>query len=309
MIKKTKGEKLEMTNNVFSKIGFDYLTMAIVAIICQIIIVNIIHLTNPIVLQDINIITAITSVCNYLLPFPIFYWLMKKIEVQNMEKQTLSIKTFILYAGIALSLMWVGNTVGLFITDLLSGAIHNNIANPVQNLINNTNIWFNLIIISIIAPIFEELFFRKILIDRTIKYGANVSIVLSAVLFALFHGNLNQFCYALLLGGFLAYVYTQTGNIKYSIILHGIVNFMGSVVSLFVGQSAMHLQTGGTLLDASLIMGYLLIIFITLIIGFYGIAKFRPKKTELPLKTIFLNYGMVCFIGFFIFEILRQILA
>lgn len=298
-----------MTNNVFSKIGFDYLTMAIVAIIFQIIIVNIIHLTNPIVLQDINIITAITSVCNYLLPFPIFYWLMKKIEVQNMEKHTPSIKTFILYTGIALSLMWVGNTVGLFITGLLSGAIHNNIANPVQNLINNINIWFNLIIISIIAPIFEELFFRKILIDRTIKYGVNVSIVLSAVLFALFHGNLNQFCYALLLGGFLAYVYTQTGNIKYSMILHGIVNFMGSVVSLFVGQSAMNLQTGGTHLDALLIMSYTLIIFITLIIGFYGIVKFRPKKTELPLKTIFLNYGMVCFIGFFIFEILRQILA
>lgn len=298
-----------MTNNVFSKIGFDYLTMAIVAIIFQIIIVNIIHLTNPTVLEDINIITAITSVCNYLLPFPIFYWLMKKIEVQNMEKHTPSIKTFILYTGIALSLMWVGNTVGLFITDLLSGAIHNNITNPVQNLINNTNIWFNLIIISIIAPIFEEVFFRKILIDRTIKYGVNVSIVLSAVLFALFHGNLNQFCYALLLGGFLAYVYTQTGNIKYSMILHGIVNFMGSVVSLFVGQSAMNLQTGGTHLDALLIMSYTLIIFITLIIGFYGIVKFRPKKTELPLKTIFLNYGMVCFIGFFIFEILRQILA
>ncbi len=114
MIKKTKGEKLEMTNNVFSKIGFDYLTMAIVAIIFQIIIVNIIHLTNPIVLQDINIITAITSVCNYLLPFPIFYWLMKKIEVQNMEKQTPNMKTFIIYAGIALSLMWIGNTVGLY---------------------------------------------------------------------------------------------------------------------------------------------------------------------------------------------------
>ncbi len=308
MIKTTKGEKLEMTNNIFSKIGFNYLTMAIVAIICQIIIVNIIHLTNPNVLEDINIVTAITSVCNYLLPFPIFYWLMKKIEVQNMEKQTLNMKTFIIYEGIAFSLMWIGNTVGLFITDILSGAIHN-IANPVQNLINNTNIWFNLILISIIAPIFEELFFRKILIDRTIKYGANVSIVLSAVLFALFHGNLNQFCYALLLGGFLAYVYTQTGNIKYSIILHGIVNFMGSVVSIFVSQSAMNLQTGGTLLDASLIMGYTLIIIIALIIGVYRIIKFRPEKTELPLKTIFINYGMVCFIGFFIFEILRQILA
>lgn len=304
MIKKSNGEKLE--NNIFSKIGFNYLIQAVVAILCQIIIMNIMASTNSGYLNDINIITVISSICNYILPFPIFYLLMKELESQTIEKQSLNISTFIIYVAITLTLMWIGNIVGLLITSALSGAIQNEIANPVQNLINSTDLWVNFILISIIAPIFEEILFRKLLIDRTIKYGINVSIILSATLFALIHGNLNQFFYAFLLGAFLAYIYTKTGKITYPIILHGIVNFMGSVASIFVAQAATNLKMASTPIDAAIILTYIIILLISIIIGIYGLTKFRPKKPELPLKTLFVNYGMICFIGFSIFEILRQ---
>lgn len=304
MIKKSNGEKLE--NNIFSKIGFNYLILAVVAILCQIIIMNIMASTNSGYLNDINIITVISSICNYILPFPIFYLLMKELESQTIEKQSLNISTFIIYVAITLTLMWIGNIVGLLITSALSGAIQNEIANPVQNLINSTDLWVNFILISIIAPIFEEILFRKLLIDRTIKYGINVSIILSATLFALIHGNLNQFFYAFLLGAFLAYIYTKTGKITYPIILHGIVNFMGSVASIFVAQAATNLKMASTPIDAAIILTYIIILLISIIIGIYGLTKFRPKKPELPLKTLFVNYGMICFIGFSIFEILRQ---
>ena len=292
----------------FSKIGFNYLILAIAAIIFQILIINIIGRTQPIYLSDINIITVISSICNYILPFPIFYWLMKRIDSEKLEKQSINIKTFISYTAITITLMWIGNIAGLIITNLLSGAIQSDIANPVQELINSTDLILNLIVISFIAPIFEEILFRKFLIDRTIKYGANVSIVLSAIVFALFHGNLNQFFYALLMGGFFAYIYTKTGKIKYTIILHIIVNFMGSVVSLFVAQAAMNIQTAITPIDAAILLIYLLILFSSFIIGILGLIKFRPKRLEIGLKTIFLNYGMICFIGFFIIEIIRQAL-
>lgn len=304
MIKKSNGEKLE--NNIFSKIGFNYLILAVVAILCQIIIMNIMASTNSGYLNDINIITVISSICNYILPFPIFYLLMKELESQTIEKQSLNISTFIIYVAITLTLMWIGNIVGLLITSALSGALQNEIANPVQNLINSTDLWVNFILISIIAPIFEEILFRKLLIDRTIKYGINVSIILSATLFALIHGNLNQFFYAFLLGAFLAYIYTKTGKITYPIILHGIVNFMGSVASIFVAQAATNLKMASTPIDAAIILTYIIILLISIIIGIYGLTKFRPKKPELPLKTLFVNYGMICFIGFSIFEILRQ---
>ena len=113
--------------------------------------------------------------------------------------------------------MWIGNITGTIITNLLSFTIQNDIANPIQNLINSTDLWLNLILISLIGPIFEEIIFRKILIDRTIKYGPLASILVSAIIFGLIHGNLNQFCYTVLVGVFFAYVYIKTGQIKYSI--------------------------------------------------------------------------------------------
>ncbi len=302
----------------FSKIGANYLILGIMAIIFQIIIVNIISMTNPQYLNNINILTTLSSFCNYILPFPIFYWLMKKLNDVEIEKKTVNAKTFIIYIAITLTLMWIGNITGLIITMLLSGAMQSDIANPVQQLISSSDIWINLLIISIFAPICEEILFRKFLIDRTIKYGAKVSIILSAVLFAFFHGNLNQFFYAFLMGGFFAYVYIRTGKITYTIILHAIVNFMGSVMSLILANSVSNIQNNPNPVDAMIIIGYVAIILISLIIGLYGLtkikkARFNGAKTQInlknPFKTVYLNIGMILFILFFTGEMIFQILG
>ena len=312
------GEKLNIHKKFFSKIGANYLILGIMAIVLQIILVNIISVTNPEYLHDINIVTVISSLCNYILPFPIFYWLMKKLDDVEIEKAGISVKTFILYTGITITLMWIGNMAGLIITMLLSGAMQSDIANPVQQLINSADIWINLLVISIFAPICEEILFRKFLIDRTIKYGAKVSIILSAVLFAFFHGNLNQFFYAFLMGGFFAYVYIRTGKITYTIILHAIVNIMGSVVSLILANSVTNIQINPNPIDAVIIIGYAVIILSFLIIGLYGLtkikkARFNGSKTQInlknPFKTVYLNIGMILFILFFIGEMIYQVLG
>lgn len=311
-------EELKTHKKFFSKIGTNYLILGVIAIIFQIIIVNIMHMTNPEYLSDMNILTCISSLSNYILPFPIFYWLMKKLDDVEIEKSGVTAKTFMLYIAITITLMWIGNILGLIITLLLGGAMQTDIGNPVQQLINSTDIWLNLIIISIFAPICEEILFRKFLIDKTIKYGAKVSIILSAVLFAFFHGNLNQFFYAFLMGGFFAYVYIKTGKITYTIILHAIVNFMGSVVSIIIANSVMNIQTKLNPVDASIIIAYFLVLIIFWIIGLYGLtkikkARFNGSKTQItlksPFRTVYLNLGMILFILFFTFEMVRQILG
>ena len=167
---------------------------------------------------------------------------MRKLDSTEIKKNNLGFKTFLKYLCITFTLMWIGNITGTIITNLLSFTIQNDIANPIQNLINSTDLWLNLILISLIGPIFEEIIFRKILIDRTIKYGPLASILVSAIIFGLIHGNLNQFCYNVLVGGFFAYVYIKTGQIKYSIGLHIILNMLGSVLSMIVNNSAVNLS-------------------------------------------------------------------
>lgn len=298
----------------FSNIGTSYFTLGLLALILQIIIVAIVGVYYPTLINDISVLSIISTICNYALPFPLFYFLMKRISSYNLEKNSVDAKTFVLYIGITLTLMWIGNIIGLIITYLIGGATQSEISNPVQNLINNTSIWFNLIIISIAAPIFEEIFFRKLLIDRTIKYGAKVSIILSAFIFGLFHGNLNQFFYTFLMGGFFAYVYIKTGKITYTIILHMIVNLLGSVASIIVATSVNNLQSGGGITDIAVIGIYILIMATFILLGIIGLTKYKKVKFDAPevelaqpLRTMFLNPGMLFFTALFIFEIVMQL--
>ena len=296
-----------MTNinrKFFSKIGLNYTFFGVFAIIMQIIIINIIGFTNPIILNDINLTSIIASVCNYILPLPIFLYLMNKLEKQEINSNKLTIKKFIVYIAISLTLMWVGNLIGLTITEILGNLIQSEIANPIVETIDSSSVYTNLLLMVIMAPIFEEIIFRKLLIDRTIKYGKGVSILLSALIFGLFHGNLNQFFYAFLIGGFFAYVYIKTGKIIYTILLHLTVNFFGSIISVIVGNSLNNMNTMANLpiADAGIIIIYFLIYVLIVIVGVIGLLKNYKKISLLkdnlikkPYTTSLLNVGMICF--------------
>ena len=304
---------MNLNQKFFSKIGFSYLIYAICTIAFPIIIFHIIGNGFEIV-NNINFRLIISAICNYILPFPILLFLMKKLESEKLEKESLSITSFLLYFCISFTLMIIGNLIGIGVTSLIGTAIQSDIANPIQTLINSSDIILNLIIISIIGPIFEELLFRKLLIDRTIKYGARVSIILSATLFGLMHGNLNQFFYAFLLGGFFSYVYIKTGKIIYPILLHIFLNLIGSVLSLFVIERANAITNGSfTSFDIGFILLYMLILILVIIFGLYGLTQYKKAKLtkiktkiELtnPIRTAFINYGMACYIGFTILLIL-----
>lgn len=297
--------------------GINYLIYGVSALIFQIIMINIIGAIDFDLLTDTTTFTILSAICIYILPFPIIVFLMRKIDSQNTEKHNINTPTFMVYVAITFTLMWVGNIIGLAATTGIGALIHSDISNPVQNLINSSDIWLNLILVSILGPIFEEIIFRKFLVDRSIKYGARVSIILSAVIFAFFHGNLNQFFYAFLIGGFLSYVYIKTGKIVYCIILHIIINLMGSVISLFVLQSAQTLISGNYApLDLTIVLAYGIIIITSLIVGIIGLtrlrkAKFNGEKTQIalknPMKNMIINPGMILFMLFFIAEIIYQI--
>lgn len=188
----------------------------------------------------------------------------------------------------------------------------NHVVNPIQQVIENSNVYINIIILSIVAPIFEEIFFRKLLIDRTIKYGATLSIILSATLFGLFHGNLNQFFYTFFIGGFFAYVYIKTGKIIYPIILHAIINFSGSVISTIFIQALRNIRAFNPL-DITIVAIYGIFTISVLIIGLYTILTNYKKISlkeiylEKPAKTVLLNAGMILFVLFHILLILKSL--
>lgn len=313
-------KKLDENKRIFSRIGFNYLALALIPVLFQILLVNVIALWDVTLIRNTNIQTVLSSLTNYILILPIFMYLMGKIESSTLKKEKINLKSKIEYFCIALTLMWIGNMIGMVITTIIGNTLTNDVINPIEQLIQNSSIYVNLIIISILAPIFEELFFRKLLIDRTIKYGLKLSIFLSALIFALFHGNLSQFFYAFLLGGFFAYVYIKTGKIIYSITLHAFVNFFGSVASIFFSTSLTNItqnMNSVNIGDITIVASYLIILLFSWIIGLNAIFK-KYNKIELdesareiylekPIVTSILNVGMILFIAYHICRILMTL--
>lgn len=76
-----------------------------------------------------------------------------------------------------------------------------------------------------LGPIAEELLFRGLLLRTTETYGKRFAIFSTALLFGMFHGNILQSPFAMMVGLVLAYV-TVEYSIVWAIILHIFNNFI-----------------------------------------------------------------------------------
>ena len=168
----------------------------------------------------------------YLIAFPILYLIVRKMPTRQRVKTKLPALYIFYFFLVAEAFMIVGNLLGQTVTTGISTFLGIEIENTTSEIIFNAPIWLIIILVVIIGPIVEELIFRKLMIDRLSRYCDLVAIIVSAIAFGLFHGNLYQLFYATLLGLLLGYVYTKTGKLIYTVILHSLINFMGSVAAI-----------------------------------------------------------------------------
>ena len=75
-------------------------------------------------------------------------------------------------------------------------------------------------VIAISAGICEEVFFRGVILNEFKSYGYKTSIIISSVLFAVFHFNYQNFIGPLILGLVFGYIVIRTGSIWAGIIGH-----------------------------------------------------------------------------------------
>lgn len=146
------------------------------------------------------------------------------------EKPHFGLGQWLVIAVIGMGAMEFGGIIGQRVMDFLSLAVGYDYANQLETVIGESPLWVSVIGTVVIAPLGEEFIFRKILIDRTRRWGDTVSILLSGALFGLFHGNLFQLFYTAMFGMLLAYVYTRTGQLRWCVGLHALVNFIGGIV-------------------------------------------------------------------------------
>ncbi len=269
--------------------------------------------------------------------FPLILGLTGKIPTREIPKQKFGFFKFLPYIfmtfGIGIPLSFVGSLVNTILTVPFGGSN----TSVILELLNSSSILPRILVVGILAPIFEELIFRKVLIDRLSRYSTFLAIFVSGLFFGLYHGNFSQFFFATGIGLLFAFLYSKTGKIHLTIILHMIVNLFTSVITTTALQkvhaanpnmdmSQDFLMSHPEAFAATILMGLtyaclalLTIIGIIIFIIFAATRKLRLEKVEgeptkaESLKTLFTSKYAWLFIlstiGLFVFSYLPVILG
>lgn len=331
------GEQLRCAGKHFSRLGWMLMLGTLIIYAAQLIPMNIIAAVKPEWLEnpDISLLASVLPL--YLIGMPVMVLLLKRIPAETVEKHTMKAGHFVLAAILCFGLVYSSNIAGNIVTILVGLLKGSAVENVIAGVATSVSTVLVLLYMVLAAPFVEEYVFRKLLVDRTIRYGQGVAVVVSGLVFGLFHGNLNQFVYAFVLGAFLAFLYAKTGKLRITIALHMMINFVGGFVSVQVlelidleaYQNAL-LSSDHTALAAYftenlvpwLIYGlYLLFIVGMLVAGIVLLIVFLAKKrfTFAPgqvmipagkrFRTVILNPGMLVYCLFWLAVILWQLLA
>ena len=291
--------KVKINNKkVFSKIGLATFVSMILVNIIQGIFFAVLGVVNQELLSAQWINYAAIAISFYLIGFPVFYLMIKKLpEEEKRESRTLGVFEVIKICIMSYSLVYIVNLLTNLLMMLIAVFKGSEVTNPLLNLLEGSNWIWSLVFAGILSPIIEEMMFRGIMLNKLRGYGDKIAIITTAVLFGLFHANFSQFFYAVALGMIFAYVTLKTGTIKYSIILHIVVNIMGGVIlPALVGDGSNIVVVGcvGVVLLAIVIVGLVLLVKnkknISLLDG-----EIKLEKGTV-FKTIWVNVGMILYI-------------
>lgn len=281
---------------------------------------------NPEWMTNGTIVLMISSISIWITKYPVAAWMMRKLPSTKNEKVHLSGKEFVSCIFLIFAAMYVFNWLGAVIYSVFRMIIGKEATSIVAEMVSESNYVVIFIFIVIGAPVIEELFFRKLLIDKTLACQKKTAVLASALIFALVHGNFQQSLYTFFMGLLLAFLYVKTANIVYPILLHMIINFFGGFLSKYTMEQlpidimqaseeeiAAALMTGGE--DFAGFLLYVAIVVAFTLIGVILWIKNRKKfkleeerkpeeKKENSLKVIMANPGMIIFSGYYIFMIL-----
>jgi len=314
-------EDLSKIKKVYSKTSLFYLCIVGITVVLQLIFAGVMIASgkdtaslSPLVLMLASVIPM------WLIAMPICLVLMKKY-VQGGEPQwakqdafipeekPFTSVSFLKCFCIAIFLMYVGNIVGVTIAGMLNVIPGVGLENTTIDLIGEQDLTMNIILTGILGPIVEEFMFRKVLIDGIGRYSRKMAIILSGIMFGLFHMNLYQMFYAAFLGMLLAYIYVRTGKIWITMLLHITINLLQGVVPLVLLQKldldGLINATSGEMTQEAInkvmeiaqspaflaFIIYIMAVFVFFLIGLVLFYKNVHKYAEIEYGEAFVNKG------------------
>ena len=216
----------------FSVLGFGLAVYTLISLVAALIMQIIALVVSPALIEDVVFLNIISPLSLYVFALPVLLLVLFVFggKGERPEKRRMGVGAWLLILLVSFGLMYIGSFSGQFVMWGVSEIVGYDYSNMLESMIDYDKMWVTAIFMCVVAPIGEEFVFRKLIIDRTHKYGGFVCIFFSGLVFGLMHANFYQFFYAFALGLVLGYVYYSTGKIWYTIALHATINFVGSIV-------------------------------------------------------------------------------
>ncbi|WMJ24152.1 CPBP family intramembrane glutamic endopeptidase [Paludicola sp. MB14-C6] len=153
---------------------------------------------------------------------------------------------------------------------------------PDFSLPKDQPIWAVLMLtyVCVVGPIFEEIIFRGFLLKSLQKYGSMFAIILTSILFSLFHGNLVQFIPPFLMGIVLGILTVKANTIIPAIVAHIINNSISMLLGYLFPEGSKY---SGFVDYIYIVVGVLIIVVATIL--YWKKFKEISKGDETYMKT------------------------
>lgn len=231
---------------------------------------------NVLPLLNNTIFSLVTGQLVLLIPC-FFYFIKTKKDIKGMLRfnkiKPITIILLIPFTYALVPLLGFLNTISLLFSKNTIGTSLNSIITAYSPIVS-------VFIIAFIPCMVEELLFRGVIYNNYRKVNLKQGILLSGLLFGLFHMNINQFIYAFAMGIVFALVNEATDSLFSTMIIHFVIN-ANSVLLQYLSVSngtTQDLQYTKEMLLSSAIVYGVMAIFTTAIAVFLLIAIAKIEK-------------------------------
>lgn len=223
------GSRARHYRRAFSRVGWALTLMLLLTLAGQILLQILTAWFAPGLLSRVDVLYLISGFSTYCIAAPGALLVLSTLPAPPREGPPRPLTAL---QAVQLWLLCVGSSYLLnfltqWVMDWVSRAQNVSFTDPVDQL-GSLSLWVSLPLTCLLGPLVEELCFRRALLERLRPWGDGFALCASALLFALFHGNLFQSLYTLSIGLLLGGVALYTGQLRWAVGLHAAFNFLSA---------------------------------------------------------------------------------
>lgn len=222
----------------------------------------------------LSLIEALLYSAMFLVPAFVLKRLIKKAPHQPINTSFAITRSFPLYLFATIAIVFAAGELNALLTDFFVSAPTTPSAEAVI-LTQNFEIILMVITTAVVPAFVEEYLFRGVVLGAMRPFGRTPAIVVSALCFALMHGNAAQFLYTFVAGLVLGFVYCELKSIWAPVIIHFCNNFISITQTVFIER--MEQGTG----IAAVYLLRLIIVLLGVASVLYLILHSKDRKREL----------------------------